>query len=163
MNIELLQSLVGEVLKIDRGGPESRIGKLLTVGEDYFTFLSKEDGVILYKTYHIKSVTQNSKKSVEFDVVIPEDLNILKGADFKSALTELKYKWVKINRGGKESVEGVLDDSTDDYLTLIVNEDVIRISMFHIRSVSYGAVVEEIKKDEAKNESKDKDEKKEDQ
>ncbi len=159
MNVEMLQSLVGEVLKIDRGGPESRVGKLLAVGEDFFTLLSKQDGVILYKTYHIKSITQNTKNSLEFNVIMPEDLDIIEASNFKLALTALKYKWVKINRGGKESVEGVLDDTTDDFLTLIVGEDIIRISMFHIRSVSYGAMIEEAKKDEEKDENEKKENK----
>lgn len=73
-------------------------------------------------------------------------------------MDSLKYFWVKINRGGKESVEGVLESVTDDYLTLIAYEEVIRISMFHIRNVSYGAKIEkpeQEKKDKEENKQKE--------
>lgn len=155
MNIEMLKSLVGEVLKIDRGGPESRIGKLLTVGEDFLTLLTKEDGVILYKTHHIKSITQNAKNKMELDLEVPEEYDLINTSSFKKACTELVYKWIKVNRGGKESLEGVLDDITDDYITLVVNEEVIRIAMFHIRSLSYGVMKEEAKQEESKEKTKE--------
>ncbi|MFD0051605.1 hypothetical protein ACFVHQ_20200 [Actinomycetes bacterium NPDC127524] len=61
MNKEKMQSLVGKKLRVDRGGAESRVGKLLAVGEDYFTLMTKEDGVIFYKIHHIKSITENLK------------------------------------------------------------------------------------------------------
>lgn len=155
MNIEMLKSLVGEVLKIDRGGPESRVGKLLTVGEDFLTLLTEEDGVILYKTYHIKSITQNSKNNIEVNVEVPEDFDLINTSSFKSACTELENRWVKVNRGGKESLEGVLCDISDDYITLVVKEEVIRISMFHIRSLSYGVKIEEAKDEESKEKTKE--------
>jgi hypothetical protein len=51
MNKDMMQSLVGKILRVDRGGAESRVGKLLAVGEDYFTLMTKEDGVIFDKTH----------------------------------------------------------------------------------------------------------------
>ena len=58
---------------------------------------------------------------------------------------------MKINRGGPETLEGVLDDINDDYVTIIANEEVIRLSMFHIRNVSYGVKVEGTKPTEKEN------------
>lgn len=37
MKKDLLESLVGKIIKVDRGGPNSRTGKLLSVANDYFT------------------------------------------------------------------------------------------------------------------------------
>ena len=40
MNKEMIHSLVDRVIKVDRGGPESRVGKLLAAEEDYITLLN---------------------------------------------------------------------------------------------------------------------------
>lgn len=61
MNKELMGSLLNKVIKIDRGGPESRVGLLIGVEDDYIALLTKEDGVIYYHLHHIKSVTENAK------------------------------------------------------------------------------------------------------
>ena len=161
MNIEMMNSLVGEALQIDRGGPESRVGKLLGVGDDYFTLATKQDGLIIYKTHHIKSITQNVKKGVEFNLLIPEDLEFISAANFIDTISSLKYKWVKVNRGGKESVEGILENVTDDFITVVANEEIIRISMFHVRNISFGLVFEEQKNEESAKESKENNKEKE--
>src|SRR5690606_12401100 len=64
---------------------------------------------------------------------------------FQDLLQKLKYSWVKINRGGPEKIEGVLVDSSEDYLVLTVNDEVNRIPIFHIRNVS--VVENELKMD----------------
>lgn len=155
MNKDLLSSLVKQVIKVDRGGPENNIGMLLAAEEDHITVLTENDGVIYYKTQHIKSITHDSKGGLEFNTVIPEDFEFLQAKDFKGVLEGLKYQWVQINRGGPEKLEGVLDSISDDYLTVILNEEVIRISMFHLRSISYGLKIEK-EDEEGKEETKEK-------
>jgi spore coat protein B len=151
MKKEMLITLVDKVVKVDRGGPESRIGKMLAVDEDCITLLTEDEGIVYYKTHHIKSLTANAKNELEYNVEIPEDFEYKKGANFKSVLEELKYHWIKINRGGPETLEGVLDDINEDYVTIVANEEVIRLSMFHIRNVSYGVKVEKPKPAEIAN------------
>ena len=151
MKKEMLLTLVDKVVKVDRGGPESRIGKLLAVDEDCITLLTEDEGIVYYKTHHIKSLTDNAKNELQFNIEIPEDFEYKKGANFKSVLEELEYHWVKINRGGPETLEGVLDDINEDYVTIVANEEVIRLSMFHIRNVSYGVKVEGTKPAEKEN------------
>ena len=68
MNTEMIHSLVDRVIKVDRGGPESRVGKLLAAEEDYITLLNADEGIIYYNTQHIKSLTYNAKDQVELDV-----------------------------------------------------------------------------------------------
>lgn len=149
---EMASSLLNKVIKVDRGGPETNIGMLLGAEDDHITVLTESDGVVYYQTQHIKSITHDSKGGLEFNTVIPEDFKFMQEKDFKSCLCNLKYQWVKINRGGPESLEGVLDEVTDDFLTIILNEEIIRVSMFHIRSLSYGLKIE--KEDEKKEEEK---------
>lgn len=138
MNKELLLTFENKVIKVDRGGPESREGVLLSVGDDYFTVLTKEDGIIFYKTEHIKSITQDSKNNLLANVEMPKDFKFVTGHDFKSILDKLCHSWVKVNRGGPESIEGVLEIVKDDYVMVVSNEKVVWIAMLHIRNISYG-------------------------
>ena len=155
MNVELLQTLVGKVIKIDRGGPDSKIGKLLAVGEDFLTILIEKEGIVYYKMYHIKSITENAKKGLPFELEIPESFEYKTASTFTGILSSLEYSWVKINRGGKDSIEGVLEDISTEYVTVVANEEIIRLSTFHIRNISYGAVVEKPEKEEQKEEKKE--------
>lgn len=148
MNKEIMNSLLHKVIKVDRGGPESRIGFLLDVGNDYFTLLTEEDGVIYYSTQHVKSLTIDAKDGLKFELDIPENFEYITGADFFSILNSLKYYWIKVNRGGPEMLEGVLDEVGEDHVIIISNLEIIRLSKFHIRSLSYGAKVEKVKEEE---------------
>ncbi|MFD0051606.1 hypothetical protein ACFVHQ_20205 [Actinomycetes bacterium NPDC127524] len=98
--------------------------------------------------------------NVEFDLEIPDDFDLNTVPTFKEAVGSLKYQWVKINRGGKESLEGIHDDITEDYVTMLLHEEVFRIAMFHIRIISYGLKIEKKEKDEsAKDENNKSDQK----
>jgi spore coat protein B len=153
MNKEMLQTLVGKVVKVDRGGPESRIGKLLHVAEDFFTVLTEDDGVVYYRTQHVKSLTENSKSGLQFDVEIPEVFNYITGENFDALMGNLQYQWVNINRGGPEKLDGVLHSINDDYLTIVKNEEVIRLATYHVKNISYGLKIE--KPEETSNENED--------
>ncbi|WP_198166059.1 MULTISPECIES: hypothetical protein [Sporosarcina] len=153
MNKETLNTLVGKVIRVDRGGPESRIGKLLAGNDEYLTLLTENDGIVYYKTHHIKSITDNSKNEMSINVELPEDFTLIDEEDFPGVLKKLEYQWVKINRGGPETLEGVVKEVTNDFIVIVFNEEVIRLSMFHIRNVSHGVKVERTK------EVKDKDKK----
>ena len=133
----MLHSLVDNIIKIDRGGPESREGRLIAAGGDYITLLTENEGVVYYRTHHIKSLTSNTKNDSQFDFQVPEDFRFIQAEDFKGVLESLKYHWVQINRGGPEKLEGIVDQVNDNFVTIIAKEEVIRISMFHIRNVSY--------------------------
>jgi len=148
MNHEMILSFLNKVIKVDRGGPESRIGMLLAAEEDHVIVLTEDEGVIYYKTQHIKSITYNAKNELQFGIEIPEDFEFTKAPNFKGVLDNLKYRWVKVNRGGPEMLEGILDDVSDEYAIIISNEEIIRLSMYHIRNISYGLKVEKAKADE---------------
>lgn len=153
MNKKMLLSLVDKELKVDRGGPESRVGKLLAVQDDHFTLLTADDGIIYYNTQHIKSLTINTKNQTQTGIEIPEDFEYVTADDFKGVLGKLALRWVKVNRGGPETLEGVMDFVDDDYLTIVSNEEIIRISLFHIRNISYGVKLEVPKEDDNANAS----------
>jgi spore coat protein B len=142
MNRDMMKSMVSKIIKIDRGGPESKIGKLLDVYDDHLVVLTEDDGVVYYCTHHIKSVTENAKEQIEFSIEVPENFEFKKAENFHGILSSLMYQWVKINRGGPEKLEGVLGEVTNDYVSIINKEEIVRLSMFHIRNISYGLKVE---------------------
>ena len=150
MNKDLLLSLLSKTIKVDRGGPESREGKLLAVGSDYFTLLTKDDGVVYYKMQHVKSITVDTKGNLSPEVET-EKVGLYQGEDFKSVIKNFRHSWVKVNRGGPEKLEGILNEVEDDFVTIISKQEVIQLAMFHIRNISFGAISEEEGDNEASN------------
>src|SRR4051794_30667214 len=144
MSKDVTEYYQNKVIKVGRGGPESRIGMLLDKSADYIAILTEEDGVIYYNTHHIKSYTENMKGKFKFDLEVPENFEFKKAEDFKGLLGSLAESlcWVKINRGGPDSVEGIIQEVENDFVCVISHEEVIRISIFHIKNVSYGVKIE---------------------
>ncbi|TWD96452.1 hypothetical protein FB550_111109 [Neobacillus bataviensis] len=150
MGKDIKEYFTNKVIKVDRGGPESRIGKLLDAGDDYFAVLTEDDGVVYYHTQHIKSFTENRNMQLEFDVKVPKDFEFKKAENFKELLQSLSYLWVRINRGGPDMVEGILIEVKDDFVYIITNDEVVRITIFHIKNVSYGPKIEKAKTEDHK-------------
>lgn len=132
---DLLYGLIGESVRVNRGGPESQKGTVVAVYADHFILLSENRTFYYYQFQHLKSITKNAKD-------VAADLGALptfaEGEDFQGLLQNLKYRWVKINRGGPEKIEGILQDVSSEYVTLIVKEEVVQIPHFHIKSMNYG-------------------------
>lgn len=151
MNKDFLLTLLNKVVKVDRGGPESRVGKLIDVKDDYFVLLTEKDGVVYYKPEHIKSITENAKNKMKFNVDVSEDFQFVTGTNLNEVLTKLRHTWLKINRGGPESIEGVLEEVSPDGIVIVIsNEEVIYLALYHIRNFSYGLKPEK-KKDNSNN------------
>ncbi|MEO4053040.1 hypothetical protein [Solibacillus sp. CAU 1738] len=148
MKKDKFNSLMNKVVKIDRGGPESNVGMLLAAEDDYITMLTEKDGVVYYQAKHIKSITNDSKGGMKFNIEVPTDFTFHQGETFKCVLENLRYHWISVNRGGPEKLEGVLDEVTDDYLIIILNEEIIYVAMYHIKSISYGLKVEKKEENE---------------
>ncbi len=142
MNKNLLLTLMNKVIRVDRGGPESRIGKLMAAEDDHFVLLTEKDGIVYYKTQHIKSITLNSRDGMEFSVEDPAADSYLLAPDFKTVVSSLRHHWVKVNRGGPEMLEGIMDEVSDDYITIFSKEEIIRLAMYHVRNISLGTTSE---------------------
>jgi spore coat protein B len=174
MKRENVVPLVGNVIRVDRGGPESSIGLLLSAGDDHVSvlvedwvyqvkqdddvnYVSEEEAqkngdnnneairykdysVIYYQTQHIKSISSDAKKNFNSTIAAPENLEYIQKQNFKGVLEDMKYQWVKINRGGPEKIEGILFEINDDFITVTKNEEIVRLSMFHVRSLSYSVL-----------------------
>ena len=125
------------------------VNNLLAVEDDHIALLTENDGVVYYVTHHIKSITDNAKQGLEFNIEVPENFEFLRANNCKNLLRKLKFRWVKINRGGPRTLEGILNDANDDFVTIVSCEEIIRLSMFHIRNISYGVKIEKSESSES--------------
>ncbi|MGH0941764.1 spore coat protein [Bacillus mycoides] len=129
-----IKGLVGENVKVNLRGPESRVGVLLSLGKDYLTLQLPHGEVVYYQLKHVKSLVKKVKETKCDDYY---------GSSFYSdedtffdVLKDLKYKWIKINRGGPECVEGLLSEVHEGCIILVNCDEVIYIINYHIKSVS---------------------------
>ncbi|MGG1675453.1 hypothetical protein ACIFOT_06805 [Neobacillus sp. NRS-1170] len=153
MHKDIMKYFIGKVIKVNRGGSESRIGKLMDASDDYLALFTEADGLVYYNTQHIKSFTDNMKGEMEFNIVVPNDIQYKKADNFYSLMESLKFQWVSINRGGPEKIEGVLSDIHPDYVSLINKEEIVRLSMFHIQNISYGLKIENAQNEQSNNQA----------
>lgn len=144
-----LSSMIGRVVQIYRGGPDSNNGWLLDVNEDYLT-LQKDDGeIIYYKTAHIKSIREDTMIKYNSLLSIDGKNPILKAPTFNELASNLKEQTVRINGKGPESKEGQLVDVKEDYMTLYTEEDgFIFFNEQHIKSLSFPTENKDEKEDE---------------
>ena len=168
-------------VRINGNGPESKVGRLIDVRDDYVIIYTEEDGLIFYKDQHIKSLSTPIEKSqstdesvekehesteeVEVEEIPIEDtklehlLKLSVAASMNDVLTNLRYSWIKVNRKGPESVEGLLVDSNEQQLVLAVDNEILRISTYHIKNFSVKSKKSKEESNETNNskeESKDK-------
>ena len=143
---ELVEQLAEETIQINQGGPESKYGVLLGMKNDFLHLYTEDDGIVYFNIHHIKSVSKyqnnnnndnnNNNNNNQQQVVYPDTID---ASDFGGVFKHLEHKWVSINRGGPEAMEGVLVENAGGHYTLVSNEEVLRVHPYHIRSISAGA------------------------
>ncbi|MGB3260015.1 hypothetical protein [Paenisporosarcina sp.] len=173
---ELLGYFKDQTIRINGKGPESKFGTLIDVKDDFLVLYTEQDGLIFYKEQHIKSFSHaipttsqevvEEKENVDQPDVTEEvteetAVNKMKEVyeqiiadNTANLMTNLKYSWIKINRKGPESMEGLLVEANDDYLVLVVNNEIFRIATYHVKNFSLSINSLEEQKDEQKDEQK---------
>lgn len=142
----VVEQLGGKYIQINQGGPESKTGLVVNVIDDYIVLLTDDDGIVYFNVDHVKSIyeynnnnnndqSQNNQQN-QSEVIIP---SYDEGRNFSDLFGHMTHKWVSINRGGPEAIEGVLVESSGGHYTLVSNEEVLRINPYHIRSISSGS------------------------
>ena len=129
-----LMSFIGKNVKINRGGPESIVGKLIAVHADYIV-LRTNNGFIYVNAAHIKSITEG-KGSHSVGRSMGRPAGYIMAYSFNDVLRRLQKQFVQINQGGPEKVTGFIVEVGPDTLLLVSGKEVIRIPLFHIRTVS---------------------------
>lgn len=164
---ELACSLIDHKIRVNGKGPESRVGHLIDVNDEFLVVYTEKDGLIFYKQQHIKSISQvlaaveeegkeedgekDNNASSEEENNEEEELSAevyeymktvydqISARNTYDLLANLKLTWIKINRKGPECIEGLLVDANDDFLVLVVNNEVLRIATYHVKNFSVSA------------------------
>lgn len=134
---QYLQSRLGKSIKLNQKGPESKKGILLDLNSEFLTLLTEEDGVVYYSMHHLKSLSHNSKTKENKPFELPEDFTYLNGSSLEELFTNLDQCWVHVNHG-PERVEGVVSAVGDGWITIVTQEDVVRVNLYHVKTLSYG-------------------------
>ena len=148
-----LHSMKDKIVTVYRGGPESKKGRLVWLGDDYAALNTNEDGVVYFNIHHIKSI---SKHEPDLKIEGQTPSGVLEADYLSEVFKSLTHKWVSINRGGPEAIEGILVDNADGHYTIVKNQEVLRIYPFHIKSISLGPKGS-YKKEDQKNEQSQED------
>ncbi|TKD72464.1 spore coat protein [Pseudalkalibacillus hwajinpoensis] len=137
-NLKYLDDCIGRIVQVDRGGPESQSGILLANRDDFFILKGENEATFYYQHAHVKSISLNTQDGFALtNVLLEEELS--ESITFTDVLNELRHKWVNINRGGPSKMEGVIDNVQGDVLTLIHQNTLLTVPIFHIRNVTLGA------------------------
>ncbi|MFU7498744.1 spore coat protein CotB [Bacillus subtilis] len=148
----LIGHLINQSVQFNQGGPESKKGRLVWLGDDYAALNTNEDGVVYFNIHHIKSI---SKHEPDLKIVEQTPVGVLEADDLSEVFKSLTHKWVSINRGGPEAIEGILVDNADGHYTIVKNQEVLRIYPFHIKSISLGPKGSYKKKDQKNEQSQE--------
>ncbi|MEH7626144.1 spore coat protein CotH [Bacillus subtilis] len=143
----LIGQFMNQSVQFNQGGPESKKGRLVWLGDDYAALNTNEDGVVYFNIHHIKSI---SKHEPDLKIEGQTPSGVLEADDLSEVFKSLTHKWVSINRGGPEAIEGILVDNADGHYTIVKNQEVLRIYPFHIKSISLGPKGSYKKEDEKK-------------
>ncbi|AGE65212.1 hypothetical protein [Bacillus subtilis] len=149
----LIGQLMNQSVQFNQGGPESKKGRLVWLGDDYAALNTNEDGVVYFNIHHIKSI---SKHEPDLKIEGQTPAGVLEADYLSEVFKSLTHKWVSINRGGPEAIEGILVDNADGHYTIVKNQEVLRIYPFHIKSISLGPKGS-YKKEDQKNEQSQED------
>jgi len=138
MAIYQATDLIGKLVRVNRGGPESSEGLVIAVRSDYLVLFVKKEGTVYYNLEHIKSITivRHIDRFDRHGHHHNAHCKFKKHSTFLEALRSKKNRTVKINRGGPESVTGVLVAAHKDYIKLLVEDELVIIFTAHIKSFS---------------------------
>ncbi|WP_230191000.1 hypothetical protein [Paenibacillus sp. CECT 9249] len=159
-----VRSFLGKEVIINRGGPDFITGILKKIGSDYVVVLAQSNNnnnnnnnknnnqgqaqgqsqgqgqgnnqnyceIVYVRNSHIKSMSLSSQYSKDSYTT---DYDIISASDFNSIMKKLNHRFVQINNGGHEKLDGFVVQSDDQYLFLVSDREPIKIANYHIKSV----------------------------
>lgn len=132
MSTQSRDGLTGTQVMVNRGGPESETGTLLAIRNDVLVLRPRKGPNIYYNLEHVKSVTR-LKKAAQSSA---GNGNFPPWLTFRQVLAAFTNRYVQINRGGPEKVDGTITMVTPYTVTLIRGKEIIRLPIHHIRTVN---------------------------
>jgi spore coat protein B len=131
--LQYLNGLVGTVVQLERGGPDSCQGHLQAVYQDYVTLIDDQGAPIYLPVHHLRSVTQLIL-SDQPTVPLPTE----EGPEtFLELLQRSRDRLVRVYHAGPELCYGRLVGCGDSHLLVeAVTGELTCFSSWHVRSLS---------------------------
>lgn len=138
VGLPYLDALTGKSVRVFKGGPDSREGRLIGVLSDYIVLQTGKDEqtqLVYYARDHLKIVVANSKKS-QVDLLAEEEETVYP-TSFLGVLSTLQTSCIQVNGGGPGSKVGRVVDVKDEFLVLSTEKDgLVLYPISHIKSVT---------------------------
>ena len=136
ISLPYLDALKGKYVKVFKGGPESREGRLLEVNGEYIVIQTEENQLVYYSVAHLKVVVGNAKKTQTDYLPLLDDSHVYPET-FSGLLETLNSSFVQVNGGGPASKVGQIIDIKPEYLVLSTEKDgLVLFPLAHIKSVA---------------------------
>ncbi|WP_147306887.1 hypothetical protein [Paenibacillus taihuensis] len=130
-----MEAQMGMNVRINRGGPESLDGRMIGVQKGYLV-LRNSTGTVYVNSSHVRSVTDlptNSSRGMS-------QAQFIKADSFNGVLHALTRKFVQINWGGPERIEGFIAQVGNQALMLVVGQELVQIPLYHIKTVKTAGI-----------------------
>ena len=137
VNPDCLKWMTNKLVRLNRGGPESRKGRLASVKDDHLV-LYTDLQYVYYQTRQVESITVDAWENIpdeETPAQIPE--KFLDVPRFRDILERMIYRAVQINRAGPDTVKGILFRLRDDCVDLVCGSEWIKVAIPHIHNIGY--------------------------
>ncbi|AZN42842.1 hypothetical protein [Paenibacillus albus] len=130
-----MESQMGMNVRINRGGPESLDGRLIGVQKGYVV-LRNSTGTVYVNSSHVRSVTDLPGQSSRG----MSQSHFIKADSFNGVLQALTRKFVQINWGGPEKIEGFIAQVGTQALMLVVGQELVQVPLYHIKTVKTAGI-----------------------
>ncbi|MFU2013686.1 hypothetical protein ACM6Q7_01205, partial [Peribacillus butanolivorans] len=137
--LEVLETLVASTIKVNGGGPESKIGRVLDAKEEFLVLSTEKDGLVVFPYSNVKNVTILESQSND-DL---SEVTFSGAITLNDVLTMLIHNWVSINTGGPEKVGGVLVEVADEHVIVVQNEEIFYVTTEQIKVMSLAKTSDE--------------------
>lgn len=162
MDFGFMSNSVGKLIQVERGGPDKIKGKLLGIKGDHLA-VETENGVVYVHTPHVKTISEpivveKQAENAEPAAVPAAPPVVLEADDFTSLIGQMEHKYVKINQGGPNALEGVVLLQREGVVTIVHKmKDYVHYPIYHIKTITWiaNAMKQEEKKDDNKNAKND--------
>ena len=135
VSLPYLEALKGKFVRVYKGGPESREGRLVEVRSDYIVLHTEENQLVYYAIEHLKIVVENAKKALDLCPI--NNGEIVYPGTFLGALETLRDSCIQVNGGGPTSKVGRVVDVKEEFLVLSTEkEGLVLFPISHIKSVT---------------------------
>ncbi|WP_019413703.1 hypothetical protein [Paenisporosarcina sp. TG20] len=144
---ELIVNFKNKEIRVFDNGSEVKEGYLMDIKDNFIVLYTERDGLLFLKEHYITSFSHDLANEVVNDgmevnnslygnEVDMELYHQLSSETANNPLTCIEKHWVKINRKGLESLQGLVLENNEKYLILEVNNEIFKIPTYHVRSFS---------------------------